>query len=514
MKGFSTELKVGLFAVIVIVILSFMTLKVGGFEWLRKKEGYTVYVYFRNIAGLDEKTKVKVAGVDSGLIKQIGLEKDTAKVELRVDRDVRLFSDSSASIKAAGLLGDKYLEIKPGHTPPMLNNGDTISNVIEIVDLDDMIRNITNVSANFNTLATSLVESIGTKEAKTALRESIINLRTITQNLNEAISVNDEKLRIVLDNIKTLSVSLNGLIDQNREPLATTIANMRDFSGSLKSDAPELIKNLNMAAKELKSMVEENKPAITNTVESVRAMVEENRPAIRNATKSIDSITQRIERGEGSLGKLVKDDRLYESVNKAAEGVEKTISAIDRFRTFITFQADYLSRPKDSKGSFTVTLQPRPDKYYIVGIVQDPVGRITTRETITTGTSGTTRIKEERIDKKIEFNAQFAKRFSDIAMRIGMTENTFGVGSDYFFLKDKGKIYGDAWDFSNDEEGAKNPHVKFGVDYFLFKNIFMSAGVDNILNRKQRGGYAGVGLRFEDEDFKYLFGSMPKISSR
>ena len=40
----------------------------------------------------------------------------------------------------------------------------------------------------------------------------------------------------------------------------------------------------------------------------------------------------------------------------------------------------------------------------------------------------------------------------------------------------------------------------------------MSAGVDNILNKKWRGGYAGMGVRFEDEDFKYFFGMLPKIS--
>jgi len=49
------------------------------------------------------------------------------------------------------------------------------------------------------------------------------------------------------------------------------------------------------------------------------------------------------------------------------------------------------------------------------------------------------------------------------------------------------------------------------VEHFVFKNIFMSAGADNILNKKWLGGYVGMGVRFEDEDFKYLFGTLPKI---
>ena len=51
-RKLSTELRVGLFALVVLAILTYMTFKVGGFEWI-KKEGYTVYVYFENIAGLD-----------------------------------------------------------------------------------------------------------------------------------------------------------------------------------------------------------------------------------------------------------------------------------------------------------------------------------------------------------------------------------------------------------------------------------------------------------------------------
>ena len=53
-----------------------------------------------------------------------------------------------------------------------------------------------------------------------------------------------------------------------------------------------------------------------------------------------------------------------------------------------------------------------------------------------------------------------------------------------------------------------------GIDYFLFKNLFVSAGADNILSDRWRGGYAGVGLRFEDQDLKYLFGTLPRISTQ
>ncbi|NWF98785.1 MAG: MCE family protein [Nitrospirae bacterium] len=492
MKGLSTELKVGLFAVFVIIILAFMTFKVGGLDWL-KKEGFTVYVEFRNIAGLDEKTKVKIAGVDAGVIEKIELKDGIARLKLRMRKDVTIYSDATASIKATGLLGDKYLEIKVGSREPALKNGESIKEVIELVDIDDMVRKLSRVSENISDLAMSLNEALGTDESKKALKESVLNLEEITSNLSQTIIVNDRKMRNVLDNINKLTASLNEVITTNREPLKTTLLNMEDFSGRLKTDGPELVSNLSRATRELKEIIEENKNSLKSTIDS-----------FNNVAKKIDS-------GEGTLGKLVKDDKLYESINKAAEGLDRTIGAIDRFKTFITFQSDYLMRQGDGKGAFYVTLQPKPDKYYILGVVGDPLGRVSTKETITSTPTGTTKIKKKEIEKEIEFTAQFAKRFDNTGLRIGVTESTFGAGADYFFKNDKAKASIDIWDFSNDEEDSKNPHLKVGVDYFVFKNLFVSAGADNILNKKKAGGYVGAGIRFEDEDFKYLFGNISRL---
>ena len=498
MRALSTELKVGFFTVFVLLILAFMTFKVGGLDWM-KKEGYTVYVNFRDIAGLDEKTKVKVAGVDAGVIEKIELREGIARLTLRIRRDVPVYSDAVASIKAAGLLGDKYLEINTGSQPPQLKNGDTLGHVIELVDVDDMLRRLSKVSDSISTLAVSLNEAFGSEESKNALKKTVLNLGDITANLNQTIVANDSKMRSVLDNIKNLTASLSEFVDSNKEPLTATISNMKDLSGKVKSDAPELIANLNKAARDLKDLMEENRSAVKNTVQS------------------FGHIAEQIDKGEGTIGKLVKDEKLYNSINSAAEGLNKTLGAIDRFKTFITFQADYLTESKDGKGYFYLTLQPKPDKYYILGIVRDPLGKVTTKKTETTTSTGTSFVKKEVTQTELEFTAQIAKRFYDTemlrntALRAGITESTFGVGADYFFNKDKGRAAVDIWDFSNDEEDSGNPHVRVGVDYYLFKNLFVTAGADNILSRKRRGGYAGVGVRFEDEDLKYLLGSMPSI---
>ena len=482
MRELSTELKVGAFALIVLAVLTFMTFKVGGLDWAKKK-GYAVHAVFSSTAGLDEKTRVRIAGVEAGVVEEIGLSEGKARVKLRIDPGVRIYKDAQASIRSSGLLGDKYLDIRIGSPEAgPLKDGDVITDVMEVADMDDLARNLINVSQSFTRLTESLNDVLGGGEAKKSLGETIVNLREITSTLNRTITLNDQKLRTVLDNISALTASLNMLVDKNSDPFTASITNMKDFSASLKSSGPELIENLNKATKDLK------------------AILEENRPGIRSAVDSFDKISQQVEKGEGTLGKLVKDDRLYDSISKSAEGLSKTLSAVDRFRAYVTFQAEYLTREKDGRASFDVTLQPDKEKYFILGVVGGSPRTSSIRETTKTPPGKT--IREEELSNKLRFNVQFGKRFDNVAARLGLFENTFGLGGDYFFNNNKGKITIDVWDFQKSEENAKTVHVKAGVSYFLFKNLFLSAGGDNLMSKKNRGAYVGMGVRFEDQDFK------------
>ncbi len=498
MRGFSTELKVGIFALIVLAVLSYMTFKVSGKEWLHK-EGYTLYVYFSNVSGLDEKTKIKVAGVDAGVIEKIALEGNRVKLSLRIYPEIRLYRDAVASIKTSGLLGDKYLEIKPGTEKIELKEGEIIQRVHEPMDIDDMIYKLAGISDSFQTLTKNINDIFGTEETKKALKETAANLAKLTKNLNTAVTANDRRLKKTLEGINTLTVSINKLVEDNSSEITDTVSNLRVLS----AEAPEMVKELKGAAKELKSLLKENRPKIARLMEKTDKTM-----------SSVQKVAEKIEKGEGTIGKLVTDERLYESVTKAASGIENTIARIERFKTFMTFKGEYLTKTGDGKGYFDLILKPRPDKYYILGVVDDPLGSVTTTKTVTSVNGVTTVEEEDVIERKVEFTAQIAKRFKDSVLRIGLKENTVGLGADQFFMNDRLKVSADIWDFDNEEEGAGRPHLKLSMDYYLFRNIFVSGGVDNLLNSRWRGVYFGGGIKFEDEDLKYLFGSLPSVSVR
>lgn len=489
MKNLSPELKVGVFAIVVILALSYMTFKVGSlpFTW---EKGYRLYASFSDIKGLNEKSRIKIAGVDSGTVEKIILKDGNAELTLLLDPDVKIYSDAGATLRMTGLLGDKYLALSPGASKnPLLKDGDRISNITPASDIDELTSKLTSAAADIGDMAAILKDMFGEAERK-SFAETIHNLEAVTKGLEEIIQEDRGPLNNTLRGMEKFSKALGdkgpGFVDD-----------LSRLSKVLGDKGPALVDDLSKTASELSVLIEENRAAIKEGMEN-----------IRSAAKSADSIARKIDRGDGTLGKLLADGKLYDSLNKVAEGAGKTLDAVERLKTFMDFRTEFNFKDSKGKGTFNLTLQPSRDKYYILGVTQDMMGSVETIKTSLNGVETT----EEKVESKLEFNAQFARRFDDLVLRIGMIESTFGMGADYLLPNNKGMVSFNVWDFNAKEVDADSAHAKIGVDYNLFKHLFVSGGIDNFLNEKRRGVYIGGGIKFEDEDFKYIFGKSPNIS--
>lgn len=486
MRDTTIELKVGIFAIVVIIFLSYMTLKVVNLPMIWEK-GYRLYVEFDDVSGLDEQSRIKIAGVDAGIVEKIELVNGRAKLTLLLRPDITVYENATASLRMTGLLGDRYLALSVG-TPDRrpLKNGDTIKNVTPVADLDALATKLTEAANNIGKLSKNIGAIFGDEERNT-LRQAIQDLRIVMANLKEMSVENKEPVRKIILQLESLTTSLS-------EKGPELIDNINKMVRLLAQEGPSLIENLNTTARELREVIGENREEIRESVKN-----------IKSASHSLSVITERLEKGKGTLGKLMKDEKLYESIQKISEQAERSLDVVGRLRTFVDFYGEYNTEKGQWKGYFDLTLKPRMDKYYILGVVSDPEGSVETTERVTNGV----RVTEEETTSKIEFSAQFARRFHDLALRIGLMENTFGFGADYFFDSDRGRIKFDIWDFAAKEAGADRAHARLGVDYILFKYLFISGGIDNILNSSRRGIYVGGGLKFEDEDLKYLLGSFP-----
>ena len=113
MKGLTTEAKVGSAVLLGLVILAYMTVKVGGFSFFREN-GYRLYVVFNTASGLDKKAPVQISGVEVGRVEEIKLAEEGARLTLRIQPGVKIKRGGYASVRSSGLLGDKFVEIVPG----------------------------------------------------------------------------------------------------------------------------------------------------------------------------------------------------------------------------------------------------------------------------------------------------------------------------------------------------------------------------------------------------------------
>ncbi|HET6364131.1 MAG: MlaD family protein [Nitrospirota bacterium] len=463
----SAEAKVGLLVLVGSAVLLWMTFAVGKYEFGEKK-GYTLQAVFDSVAGLDAKAAVRMAGVKIGTVEKVELEDSRAKVTIRIYPDVKIQRGTKAMVKTLGLLGEKYVELVPPEISAKqaaapegsqyFQEGERIQVTVSPSDVDKLINQLSSISDDVKQVTASLRQVFGSEQGTRSMEDILADLRKTT-------------------------------------------ANIQEFSYALRSDGSEVVMRLNDLVASLNGVVSENRDNLKVTMENVRE-------ASKNAElalASIESTARKIDRGEGTLGKLVSDDSMYNSVDSAAKGISDYTSRVERLKTTVGFRSEYMF--PEFKNYFTLELKPRQDQYYILELVSDPFGKFSRTETTTTPPGNT--VITETFENKLKFSIEFVKRYGNLAFRMGLIESTGGVGADYYALDDKIKFSLDAFNSNSNEPHNERSHMKATVNYDLSKVLYVNAGYDNFLNSDMATAFIGVGLRFTDEDLKYYMGSMP-----
>lgn len=479
----SSEAKVGLVVLLGILLLTYMTFTAGGFRFGQER-GYQVFVIFESAAGLDEQSQVRLAGVEIGRVERVELTDSKAKVTLRIDPEVKLREGATASVRAMGLLGEKFLEIRSGAGPGFIKEGEAIPESAQAADLDRLIDQASAIAADVKTVTQSLRAALGTPEGEQSLKDVVANVRELTTNLNETVKT-------------------------SKDDFVRAVANIEDFSASLKDEGPEVL----ASARRVMAQLEEIAAKVDNIVARVErgegtigklVAKEDVYNKLDSALGSLNTITQKVERGEGTIGKLFTDEKAYEQLTSTLEGFGGTLSRIQKFKTIVGIRNEYQTDEGDNKGYFSVTLQPREDKFYTLEIIDDPRGEV--RRTVTQ-VDESDPVVSLQTRRRLKFSALFGKRFADLTLRAGLMENSFGVGVDYDLFRDYLQLSLDAWDFSSDDPFNERVHLKGTARLTLFRYLFIQGGYDNFLNDEIDTFFVGGGLRVEDDDLKYLLGS-------
>ncbi|HDM75498.1 MAG TPA: outer membrane lipid asymmetry maintenance protein MlaD [Deltaproteobacteria bacterium] len=135
-----TEFLVGIFLLLGMISLAYLSLSLGEVTVFGKSKYYQVSAVFSSIAGLKKDAVVSMAGVEIGRVIDISLTEDKeALVRMRIRRDIKLEEDSIASIKTMGIIGDKYVMISPGASDEVIPPGGRIMETEPPLDLEELI---------------------------------------------------------------------------------------------------------------------------------------------------------------------------------------------------------------------------------------------------------------------------------------------------------------------------------------------------------------------------------------
>ncbi|MDR1044646.1 MAG: MlaD family protein [Candidatus Adiutrix sp.] len=451
----STEIKVGLFVLAALGLFVWMAVRLGGFG-LSVKDTYNISTVFPSAVGLKQGVAVEVAGIQVGTVASIELYDDKqARVVMAIQDGIRLPADSAAFIRSSGLLGDKYVELAPGGgTQEKLEAGGQIAAARAAADVSDVMQQLGEIAAD---------------------------LKKITAPLAEGNTGSD--LKDLISNLKDMSERLSGIVSANEAGLTETLAAL---NGSM-TNLQEITDKINSGSGSLGRLI--------NDDSTVREL--------NQSLASIRHITGRIEAGEGTLGRLISDDGTIDKVDRALSSLTGYLEKEDKFKVFVEYRADYLTRHDFLKSTINLRLQPGPDRYYLLGVTGDYFGKYKRSDFRSTDANGVVRnsIEEEWRRDKLKFNAQIARRYYDMVVRGGLIESGAGLGLDYYLDEDKLRLTLEAFSGDFDER----PHLRAEASYNIWKIFYFNLGYDDFISDQHRASpYFGLGLRFNDDDLKYL----------
>jgi len=138
MRRLDLEVVVGIFVLVGLICLAFLSVRLGKMEVLGR-EGYDLYAKLPNTGGLRKGSVVEIAGVEVGRVGAITLDQYQAKLVLRLQAGIRIQEDAILSVKTKGLMGEKYVSLSPGGSERLLAPGEWIRETEAPVDLEELL---------------------------------------------------------------------------------------------------------------------------------------------------------------------------------------------------------------------------------------------------------------------------------------------------------------------------------------------------------------------------------------
>ncbi len=437
-RAFRQEIKIGLFLAIALAIIMLFIFVVGDLSTIFKKKGYPLYTYYDSVAGLEKRTVVRLAGVKVGYIQEIRLKESQAEVEMSIDPKVQISRDSKATLASLGLLGEKYVEILPGEEDRMAQPGDTIAS-LPSVSFDQLGLMLSSIGEEIKGTSQALRELLGADEKRGSIGET-------------------------LQNLSAFSSELNDFFKENRANFTRSVESSRQAIQNFDSRAEAVSEELEELIQLIRDTVEENRGKLKGNMEDVNELISKIEEALRVLNESLE----KLNKGEGTLGKLIQDPELYERTEQTVGEIQKMVAPVSSLRVSAGLRAEYLPDSELFRSVLSLGLWPAPDKFFLAQIVHDPW------------------------DDRFRYTAQGGIRRGAFAPRIGLLESSLGVGLDVYTLKDRLIFSLEGFDFNRDTR----PRFRLWTTLAATKSVHLLLGLDDFTLDANREFYMGMRFGF------------------
>ncbi|MFK8138071.1 MAG: MlaD family protein [Bdellovibrionales bacterium] len=450
----TAEFKVGALILTVIALVAVMSMQVSEDpSYLGSSK--TIWFQLNDANGLLKNSAVKMAGINVGVIKDIKLRNGKAYIELNLGGDIPVNAKTEVRLRDNGILGDKYIELVTGDPgAPSLETGSQILRVEEAGSISDLMNSIGKITGSLQVVADSLEKaSTGEGDRSTPLGRIVDNIENFTKDLSEISTANREKLNESIDSATKILSTLDELVNDESED-GFRVAWYR----------------------------------------ATRAI---NR--VDSSMQNIEEITDKVNNGEGTIGRLINDDETVKELNSAIRNVNQFIGVSSVMQTTVDFHTNYLSEQAATRNTLSILVQPGLDRYYQFGLVDDPNG--VTEVTETTEVPGGSVEKTETFKNEFKFTALYAKKFYNLTLKGGIIENSGGIALDYSLFSDNLRFSVEAFDFQD----AAN--IRSHVRWIPTKGIYVMGGGENIGN-SAADAYLGAGIYLTNDDLRLFLAGL------
>ncbi|GLH72235.1 hypothetical protein GETHLI_07370 [Geothrix limicola] len=478
------ETKVGLFFTGAIALMGVLIFRTEKLDFGGKRNMAERFTYFDQVAGLNLQSKVLIAGVKVGEVRAISLENGKAHVVLGLSNQVPVYGDATVSLGSIGILGEKFVDLDPGHSAKGPFPEDKPLPSKAGVSLDNLMETLSDIGKNVKGVTQALNESIGGEQGR-------------------------QKLDEIVDNIRVLTAEVRSMAQENHGAINHTMANVEAITAELRDRLPKLAQQFESVGRNLNAMIEENRPELKGVMGDVRKLAQ----SFQGSADNIKVLTDRLNKGEGTIGKLLNDDATVKKINEAVDNLNGLLGGVNKMDFRLDMNGAQWDKRHDSRVGLDLEIAPRPDYWYALGFASTPDGKINeTTHSVTqidpiTGKPITVTQKDSWVttDKAFTVSAQFAKRIGAAVFSAGIVEGKGGGGLEFRTLEDRLRFGVLAYDFTKRDD-KPNPRYRFTSSYQFWKGAYIQAGLQDIGNKDLRTVFFGGGLRWKDDDLKKMIG--------